>query len=303
MLDLPFFGADQQEANRIAVSANPWPGEMAVFVSPTGSEHTLSQVVPESAVIGSLLTPLMGSTIVSRFSPGETITVKVLAGSLQSVDPFALFAGANTLAVRSNTGRFELLQAQTVELVAERTYRLSGLLRGQAGTEVEAAAGADVNAPVVLLDDRVQELAGASSRLGAPYGWLVGPSRDPVDAFTYRRIHYAPGRRGLEPYRPVHLRAKTYSSGALDASWVRRDRLSDEDWNALDIPMSEDFEIYEVRLHGGGQSLILSTTEPRITISAAALAAAFANQMPTTIDVAQMSRSVGAGARTTLSLA
>ncbi len=302
MLDLPFLRLDQVEANRIAISASPWPGEAAVFVSPTGADHVLTQVVPESAIIGSLLEPLAASTVTSRFAKADAIELRVVGGALQSFDPLSLFAGANAFAILSRSGRYEVVQAQSVELVGEKEYRLSCLLRGQVGTEVEAEFGADAGASVVLLDIRVPELVGARTRAGAPHEWLVGPSRDPVDAFNYARIDYTPGMRGFETYRPVHLRAEKSGAGALDLSWIRRDRLSDDTWNALDIPMSEDAETYEIHVHAGGKTLTLSAFQPRITIAETDLATAFGAVPPSRVDVAQISRRTGAGPRATLSL-
>ncbi len=302
MLDLPFLRPDQAQANRIAISAAPWPGEMAVFVSPTSADHVLSQIVLESAVLGSLLTPLGPSNIVSRFANGDSIDVRVIGGTLQSVDQLSLLAGANAFAIRSGTGRYEIIQAQTVELVEERTYRLKHLLRGLAGTEPEAEAGAGTGARLVALDARVPELAGAQSRSGAPHEWLVGPSRDPLDAFNYRRVDYAPGGRGFQTYSPVHLRAEWSGTGGLSCRWIRRDRLSDDDWNDLEIPMSEDTEVYEVRVSSGIETLVLTSTAPSITVPAAELADAFGTATSITIDVAQMSRRTGAGPRATLTV-
>ena len=55
------------------------------------------------------------------------------------------------------------------------------------------------------------------------------------------------------PYSPVHLSAVRDPAGAWLLTWIRRDRYNQE-WNdAIDVPMSEASELYDVEVLSGGE--------------------------------------------------
>ena len=228
LLDLPFLRPDQREANRIAVSANPWPGEAAVFVSPTGADHALSQVVPESAVMGSLRTALSASTVVSRFAEGDVIDVQIVSGSLQSVDPVSLLACGNAFAIMSRTGRYEIVQAQFVELI-EAMHRLSGLLRGRLARRSKRKPVRTKplwsSCSTRAFRNSLADKAGQARLTNC--GWSFARPDRRIHVFAYRL--YARNAR-LRTVPPGPFAREILSSGSLNVSWIRRDRLSDENW-------------------------------------------------------------------------
>jgi hypothetical protein len=299
LLNLPILAGTSGETNRVAVAADPWPGPSAVYVSETSANHRYVQLVETSAVLGTLLTPLTASDIVSRVDLHGTVDVELAAGRLQSVDEAALLGGANAFAVASANGEWEVFQAMQADLIAANTYRLSGLVRGQLGSEPEAEAGAQIGARIVLLDRSVVELEGAEVLAGLARNWLIGPTRDTLGSFTYTRLDYAPGLRGYRPYRPTGLAAEQMASGNLSISWIRRDRLAGEGWDATDIVMSEASEFYRVEVLASGALLhSQDVASAQLTVPQSALG----GQQPDEIRVAQVSDRFGPGPVATLDI-
>ncbi|NRB30288.1 MAG: hypothetical protein HRU27_06815, partial [Rhizobiaceae bacterium] len=143
---------------------------------------------------------------------------------------------------------------------------------------------------------------------GLATNWLVGPVGKALDGPEFTQTTYTPGYRLLQPYAPVHLRVARQNSGEdpLAISWIRRDRINADDWAAVDVPMSEASEAYQVTITSNlpGQ-LIAQVAQPHHSVSDAALIAEF-GALPDalTIAVAQISATIGPGpaTETTISL-
>jgi hypothetical protein len=135
LMDLPQLTEDQP-AHRplVAAHAVPWPGEMAVFRSPSTDGFELLTTFGSRARIGALVSDFYAGPT-SRFDLGNALVVDLLSGTLESVTDLTLFGGANALAIESAPGVWEIVQAGEVELLAPSRYRLTRLLRGQRGTE------------------------------------------------------------------------------------------------------------------------------------------------------------------------
>lgn len=298
LMDLPTLAGASGETNRVAVGAEPWPGPSGVHVSESNANHRFVQLVDTSAVIGHLLMPLAATGVVSRLDHHGSIDIELEAGRLQSIDEMAFLGGGNAFAVFSDNGAWEVFQAQNTALVAPGIYRLSMLLRGQLGSEPEAEAGSSNGARIVLLDRAVVELDGADILAGLNRNWIVGPTRDALGSFTHSRIDFAPGLRGLRPYRPTALAVKQLSGGGLSASWIRRDRLADESWDSTDIVMSEASESYRVQAFNGNTLLhSRDVSAPTATITATELGGVQA----TRVTVAQIGARYGVGPAASIS--
>src|SRR5690606_9323226 len=128
-----------------------------------------------AATIGILETPLAGGAV-GRVDHAGSLRLRLLGGELASVSRVQLLNGANVLAVRSNTGSWELLQFETVEEVAPASWLLTRLLRGQLGTEDAMEAGAAAGAFAVLIDETVTAAGLRASEIGLPLNWRVEPT-------------------------------------------------------------------------------------------------------------------------------
>ncbi|MDA3888201.1 MAG: glycoside hydrolase TIM-barrel-like domain-containing protein [Allgaiera sp.] len=274
LLDLPQLTEDQP-AHRpfVAAHAVPWPGEMAVFRSPSTDGFELLTTFGGRARIGTLVSEFYAGPT-SRFDLGNALVIDLLSGTLESVTDLTLFGGANALAVESASGAWEIVQAGTADLIAPGRYRMTRLLRGQRGTEAAMANPALAGARVVVLDDALASLPIAEADLGLPWHWRIGPANRSVSDETYVAANFTPVGAGLRPFSVAHIEQpwrKPRTPGDLTIRWTRRSRaLSADSWGAVDAPLAEETEAYEVEiLDGAAVKRVLSATTTSAVYTAA----------------------------------
>src|SRR5690606_12796543 len=124
-------------------------------------------------------------------------------------------------------------------------WRLTGLLRGQLGTNDAMSVGAPAGADFVLLDDAVRPTGLLESEAGLLLNWRVGPSGADFSSSSFATSAQVGGLRALLPLSPVHLRG-TRIGGDLQLSWIRRGRIDADKWEGLDIPLGEEREEYRL---------------------------------------------------------
>lgn len=310
-LDVPQLveeGSDHQPL--IGVFARPWPGNVAVWRSPTTDGFELFRTVSSRARLGTLASAL-GAGPTSRFDLANQLVVDLRGGTLTSVSDTSLFGGANALAVETAPGVWEVLQGGTVELTAPGRYRLTRLLRGQRGTEHAIAASVAPGARVVVLDDTLTPLPVPLSELGLPWNWRVGPSSLPITDDSYIAQAFTPAGVGLRPFSVGHVEQpglKGRTPGDLTIRWKRRDRaLVADSWAAVEVPMSEASQAYEVDIMDGATvRRTLSTGTTSVVYSNAQQiadwGAALGPGASLIIRIAQLSALVGRGATRTVTL-
>ncbi|MEF9601722.1 glycoside hydrolase TIM-barrel-like domain-containing protein [Paracoccus sp. PXZ] len=311
LMDLPQLTEDQP-AHRplIAAHAVPWPGEMAVFRSPSTDGFDLLTTFGTRARIGALVSDLYAGPT-SRFDLGNALVVDLLTGTLESLTDLTMFGGANALAIESAPGVWEIVQADAAELLAPGRYRLTRLLRGQRGTEGAMGNPAPAGARVVVLDTALAPLPIAEADLGIPWNWRIGPASRPVGDETYVAQSFAPEGVGLRPFSVAHVEQpwrKPRAPGDLTIRWTRRSRaLSADSWGGLEVPLGEELEAYEVEiLDGATVKRVLSTATTSATYTAAQQTADWGAPLSPgdTLDIRifQLSALVGRGAPKTVTL-
>ncbi|MFZ5708074.1 MAG: baseplate multidomain protein megatron [Pseudomonadota bacterium] len=267
LLDLPQLSEDQP-AHRpmVAAHAVPWPGEMAVFRSPSTDGFNLLTTFGGRARIGTLVSDFYSGPT-SRFDLGNALVVDLVSGTLESVTDLTLFGGANALAVETAPGKWEVVQAGAAELIAPGRYRLTRLLRGQRGTETAMGDPTPAGARAVVLDSALAPLPIAEADLGLPWNWRIGPAARAVSDASYAALAFPPAGRGLVPFAPVHVAQpwrSARSPGDLTIRWTRRSRaLVADAWEQVEVPLAEDFESYDVQILDGAvvkRMLTSSTT-------------------------------------------
>ncbi|QUJ77413.1 glycoside hydrolase/phage tail family protein [Sulfitobacter albidus] len=293
-MDLPLIRGDEiPYAPYIAASANPWPGSVALYSSPTGANFALDTLLPIRATVGTTRTALLRAHP-GRIDRGAALEVKLVSGRLESVSRPALLSGANLAAVGDGSpGNWELIQFQDVELIAQNTYLLRTRLRGQAGSDGLMPDVWPEGSKFVLLNGVPQQIALERNLRGVAQTYRIGPARRPIEDNSFRELVRAFDGNGLRPYAPAHLRA----SGAddLDISWIRRTRVDGDPWEAPEVPLGEESESYLMRVRKDGAVLreeILSA--PAFSYSASAQAGDGA-VAPFDIEVAQISSTYGPG--------
>lgn len=271
-VDVPQLLSEEQEHQPlIGAYAQPWPGSMAVYRSPEESGFSLLTTLPGRATLGMLVEDLY-SAPPDRFDLGNSVSVELLSGMLESVSDPQLFEGANALAIESAPGLWEIAQFSEAELIAPGRYRLGRLLRGQRGTEGAIGNPTPSGSTVVVLDTALARLPIAAGDIDREFFWRVGPAQMPHTDESYVAAAFTPSGVGLRPFSVDHVRQPwrwARDPGDLEISWIRRTRdLGSDSWRAPDVPLGEEFEAYEVDiLHGSAVLRTLESDEPRAVYS------------------------------------
>ncbi|PKP85763.1 MAG: hypothetical protein CVT80_00875 [Alphaproteobacteria bacterium HGW-Alphaproteobacteria-2] len=213
--------------------------------------------------------------------------------------------------MESAPGVWEIVQAGAAELLAPGRYRLTRLLRGQRGTEGAMGNPAPAGARVVVLDDSLASLPIAEADLELPWNWRIGPASRPVSDETYVAQALTPEGVGLRPFSVAHVDQpwrRPRTPGDLTIRWARRSRaLAADNWGAVEVPLAEELEAYEVEiLDGAAVKRILSTATTSALYAAAPQTADWGAPLGPgdnlTIRIFQLSALVGRGAPKTVTL-
>ncbi|RDV02137.1 baseplate multidomain protein megatron [Undibacter mobilis] len=293
-LDLPSLNAETPVVlSRLAVFADPWPGAVAVWASRDGASFSRAALATAPCVIGETLDELAAGPT-ARWHHAD-VTVKIYGGALASASDLSVLAGANAAALRHPDGQWEVIQFAEAELIGARTYRLSKLLRGQAGSEGAMTPLLPTGAPFVLLDGHAVTIAsGIDARDRAMQLRVVAAGRDTADAAAMA-LDVTPLATALKPLAPVHLRAARDGAG-VTLRWIRRTRAEGDSWSG-EVPLGEDGERYDIDIMSAGTVLrTLTSTAPSVIYAAADEIADFGTaQTSLTVRVAQLSATVGRG--------
>lgn len=296
-LDLPLMpGQVLPEAGFVAAAQVPWPGSVALYMSPLTSGYQLKALTNVAATMGVTETALAPGPE-GRIDRATRLRVKLMRGALSSADLVTTLAGANVAAVRNAGGAWEVIQFLNAELVGTLTYELSGLLRGQGGTEGAMASAVAAGASFVLLDNAVTAVPLSLGELHLPFNWRYGPGNRGIGDASYVTATHSYRGIGLRPLSPARVKANR-SSGDIAISWIRRTRIGGDSWEVTDVPLGETDERYEVDvLSGTTVKRTLVSTVPTVTYTSAQQTADFGSvQASVDIAVHQVSGVYGRGA-------
>jgi hypothetical protein len=131
-----------------------------------------------------------------------------------------VLAGANAAALRRTEGEWEVFQFAGAELVDERTYLVSRLLRGQLGSEWAISDLLLAGARFVLLDRALVPVAKSIDLVGRSFDYRVGPSDADVGDPRMTSLNATVTSTALLPWAPAHLRGARTGEG-VRISWIR----------------------------------------------------------------------------------
>ncbi|MBX3575845.1 MAG: glycoside hydrolase/phage tail family protein [Rhizobiaceae bacterium] len=297
-LDLPMGlgSGGAQEQFRVAAWAKPWKTQ-AVFASPETTGFVRRATIERPAFCGTLTAPLAPGGC-GRVDEDGALTVQLAFGELASVSRLQMLNGANAAAVRSDSGVWEVLQFETGEETAPSVWTLSGLLRGQLGTDDAAAAGAAAGAPFVLLDQAVKPAGLGTSEAGLTLNWKIGPAGYDFATAKFAEATVAGGIRARQPLSPAHLKAD-WDGADLRVTWVRRGRIGADSWEGADIPLGEESERYRIEVSEAGGDVVrtVEVTEPAWVYEGTDMTADFPVRPVEVEIVVRQVGSAGAGSR------
>ncbi|MDE2164109.1 MAG: glycoside hydrolase/phage tail family protein [Alphaproteobacteria bacterium] len=297
-LDVPLLRDDQNpDAPLVAAYADPWPGAVEILKSPTESNFALDTEVARPASLGMTVQDFYSGPL-WRWDRGNTLCVKLISGTLSSTDDVSVFAGANALAIRNADGEWEIVQFAKAELIAPGEWRLSKLLRGQAGSESARRDPVAAGARVVVLNKALAQLSLDQAQSRLPFHYLWGPRGRPICDPSYQGAELRFAACGRRPLSPVHLRAARQSNGDIALSWIRRTRIGGDSWDQIEVPLGEAAESYELDiLSGATVKRTLAAAAPAVTYSAAMQTADFGAPLAATLHVKafQLSSAFGRG--------
>ncbi len=299
VLDLPDLGGPAGSAPRVAAAVRPWPGALAALAE-IGAGGPQSLRLDAPATMGTLTAPLAPGPP-NRLDRGARLMVTLVSGGLESVSERALLDGANLAAVGAMETGFELIQFASATLVAERTFELSGLLRGRFGSEPEILAERASGERFVLIEPAVAALSGldAGDLMGRTLTVRAGPpGRDLADG-SFATASAVWRALALRPLSPAHARIRRLASGDIAIAFTRRTRTGGDGWEQADVPLAEDRELYAVDIERNGVIVrTLTIDRPNAIYAAADQRADHDGALPgsVTLVIAQISQRFGRGA-------
>jgi hypothetical protein len=302
-LDLPTLDATQPSVlTWLAVFANPWPGSVIVWRSADGAGYQPMLAAAAPATMGETLDALPRGAA-ACWNAGASLRVRLYGGALTSKTDARVLEGANAAAIRNLSGTWEIVQFAGADLIGTNTYRLSRLLRGQAGSEHAIVDELPAGAPFVVLDEHLLPLARGRDALERTLDLRIVASNRSHDDAAALVLTVTPGPTALRPLSPVHIKAVRQSDG-IHLSWIRRTRIDGDGW-AAEVPLGEDVEAYRLDILSGATVVrsIACATPAALYAGADEVADFGAPQTSLRVRVAQISSAVGAGFPTELTLA
>ena len=239
--ELPWDGVSDPTSPSVFAAATAggenWRGA-ALFVDEAGTLRPTGTSMTQRNAMGHLLVGLAPSQSLLLEASAE-LHVEVSASDLsfQNASIQALAAGRNRLLVGS-----EILQFLYAEQTADSVWRLSGLLRGRAGTEHVALLGHSSGTRCIALDDTLVAIdpVTVDASPNALFAAIGFGDEDPV----YAPLQLA-GTSRL-PLAPVHTRYAIDPEGNWEFGWTRRARGQWQWRDHVETPLVEEREMYLV---------------------------------------------------------
>lgn len=294
LLDLPLIaGLSVNEWDGFAAAhAQPWPGA-AVVARSTAADAGFGNAValPLRATMGETTADLAASRASTWV--GGPLDLRLYSGTLVGRPDDEVLAGANAMAI-DHGGEWEVVQFRDAALVAAGEWRLTGLLRGQRGTEHLAAQTLPAGAAIVVLGDAVMPLGLTTTEAGLPFWFRSGAAAKPVSTHTVQA--HTPARISERPFAPAHLAARV-TGGDTALSWHRRTRKAVTTWPAsgAEPPIGETAELYRVEIGPAGAPLRVTDVALPALIYTATERSSDGITAPFRVAVAQVSETYGPG--------
>ena len=281
----------------LAAQATPWPGALAIYKKTGPTSFAFVRALTRQATLATTLN-VFPAGLPGRADYSATLDVVMRSGALSSISRDELLNGGNLAAIGDAPSGFEIVQFQTADLIAPDTYRLTGFLRGQGGSDMEMLATRASGQTFVLLNAAVEQIELPLAQAALAITWRVGPAQLDHGHPAYTEFTYAGALRALRPLRPTQLKGNL-EPGGLRLNWIRRTRLDGDSWDLNEVPLAEATELYKLDiLDGSTVKRSLMVAAPTCLYTLADITVDF-GAVPATLAVrlAQVSMAYGVGTR------
>ena len=202
-------------------------------------EHQLT--FTGAATFGKALTTLEGANH-QYWDKGHFVDVELAAGALESHSKEELLNFANAAVLGD-----EVIQFMNAELIAENTYRLSGLLRGRNGTEHKVNSHTIGERFILLSVSGVMQLPISTEDWYSEVNLKIGPRVHNIINDSYKNYNFTPQGEIYRPWSVCSVKVKRDGTNC-NISWKRRTRKNGAWKDYADVPLSENSEAYEVEI-------------------------------------------------------
>ncbi len=285
-IDAPFAVSDSARLYAAAAGDAGWRSAQLFASGPDGSS---------GAYVGQIAAPtIMGTTlgILDPASPALIDQVNHIDVEMRNPAMTLVYANDSQLLAGSNAAVIggEVIQFAEAVPLGNGQYRLSRLIRGLAGTEIEIARHS-ANEEFILLDaESMLEIGSAAYSAFSPTT-VFALGRD--DAAPVSASLASPGR-ALLPWSPVHPTWNFMDNGDLAIGWTRRSRAGAIWSDHVEVPLAEEVEKYRVELSASDGSIVPVLHEsavPLAVVPAAQIAPFFVDNIS---NISARVRQVGA---------
>jgi hypothetical protein len=300
-LDLPLLtGTEIAYEPYFAAYATPWPGAVLLYRAAGSAGFALDAAVASPSTIGFTDGDFYSGPLF-RFDRVNELYLTLIAGTLASKSELEVLNGANALALENEDGAWEIVQFTSAELLAPRAYKLTGLLRGQAGTESAMRDPVRAGARVVVLNRTLVQPGLTFDQRTLTFTYRYGPAGEDFSDPAFVEETRSFEALGLRPLAPAQLRGRrNYTNGDWTFTWQRRTRVGGDDWAQTEVPLGEESEAYEIEIYdltGATLKRTLSASTPSVLYTASQQTSDFgAAQWNVFVRCYQLSAAFGRGA-------
>ena len=258
LLDIPILQDSDDNAGLYAAMAGASNKGTSLFRSADDLSYAELSFVENSAITGFATSALGNWAGGNVFDDVNTIDVYV-NGTLTSATEAAILAAPTLNAyVIGVQGAEELGQFTVATQLSAGKYRLSGLLRGQRGTEWAMGMHTSSDQFVLLGSGGTLRPDEGTSALGATrYYKAVSLGRSLVQTYGQQFINTGVG---LKPFSPVNMTWGVNAAGDYMIYAQRRSRLQERQGMFWDLPLGEVSELYDVEIYSDAGYTMLKHT-------------------------------------------
>ena len=251
-MDLPLLTGDEvPHAPHVAACAAPWPGGAALYSAPQDSGYILQELFRTPDPMGVTRTVLPKGRV-GLWDRQAGLRIRMTAGTLSSAATESVLSGGNTLAIGDGSeDGWEIVQFTDAVLVGPQEWEVTGLLRGQAGSDAMMPDVWPRGSRVVVMNGPPRQISLPTSARGLQRHYRFGPVKHAVTQKTFRHRVLTFKGNGYRPYAPCHLR-QSQATGGLRLDWIRRARIDGDLWGQTEVPLGEEQESYLVQVRLGG---------------------------------------------------